>query len=372
MAGEKQVKNTFGHSLTATIFGESHGAAIGIVIDGIAPGIPVDDAAIRRQLDRRRPSAPTDTARREADEYQILSGVFNHKTTGTALTIIIPNCDVRSGDYTYGPARPSHADYAAYCKYHGYEDYRGGGHFSGRITAALTAAGGILIPALEAKGIRIGTHIASCGGVSDEAFVPERMEEQIAALRGKHFPVIDDAAAELMTAEILRAGSDGDSIGGITQTAVTGMPAGVGEPWFDSAESMISHAIFSIGGIKGIEFGDGWAMASGMRGSEANDAMHMEDGAVRTQTNHNGGINGGITNGMPILFRCAIKPTPSIARTQQTVDFLTGEDTELLIRGRHDPAIIRRACPVIDSVTAIVIADMLAGRYGTDWLAPED
>ncbi len=364
------MKNTFGYSLTVTIFGESHGAAIGIVIDGIAPGIPVDDDAIRRQLDRRRPSAPTDTARRETDEYQILSGVFNHKTTGTPLTIIIPNSDMRSGDYTYGPARPSHADYAAYCKYHGHEDYRGGGHFSGRITAALAAAGGILLAALEAKGIRIGTHIASCGGVSDEAFSPERMEAQIAKLQEKHFPVIDDAAAELMTAGIVRAGSEHDSIGGITQTAVTGVPAGVGEPWFDSAESMISHAIFSIGGIKGIEFGDGWSMASGMRGSEANDAMHMEDGTVRTQTNHNGGINGGITNGMPIVFQCAIKPTPSIARTQQTVNFLTGEDTQLLIRGRHDPAIIRRACPVIDSVTAIVIADMLAVRYGTDWLAP--
>ena len=371
------MKNTFGNNLTVTIFGESHGSALGIVIDGIAPGIPVDDAIIAGYLARRRPSSPTDTARREKDEYQILSGVFNGRTTGTALTIMIPNTDTRSKDYEYGPARPSHADYAAYCKYHGYEDYRGGGHFSGRITAALVAAGGILLPALRAKGIHIGTHIASCGSARDVSFAeagngsdPDAaLNAVIDSLQKKMFPVIDDAAADAVTAEILAAGSRNDSIGGVTETAVTGIPAGVGEPWFDSVESMISHAVFSIGAIKGIEFGDGWDMASGMHGSEANDAMRIEGGQVRTVTNHNGGINGGITNGMPVAFKCAVKPTPSIAQPQDTVNFLTGENTELTIKGRHDPAIIRRICPVIDSVTAIVVADMLADRYGTDWLA---
>ncbi len=364
------MKNTYGNSLTVTIFGESHGSGLGAVIDGLAPGIPVDEASIERCLARRRPSLSTDTARREPDGYRILSGVFNHKTTGTPLTIVIENVDTKSSDYEYGPARPSHADYTAYCKYHGYEDYRGGGHFSGRITAALVAVGGILLPALAAKGIYIGTHIASCGSVKDEKLSAEHMEEQIQALSKKQFPVIDDAAAAAMTEIIKKTADSCDSIGGVTETAIVGMPAGVGEPWFDSMESMISHAIFSIGAVKGIEFGDGWAMASGMTGSEANDAMMTKDGAVRTLTNHNGGINGGITNGMPVVFKCAVKPTPSIAQRQRTVNFLTGEDTELLIKGRHDPAIIRRICPVIDSMTAIVTADMLTVRYGSDWLAP--
>jgi chorismate synthase len=366
------MKNTFGNSLTVTIFGESHGDGLGIVIDGIARGIPVDDEAIAGYLARRRPSSPADTARREMDEYRILSGVFNGRTTGTALAIMIPNTDTRSGDYEYGPARPSHADYAAHCKYHGYEDYRGGGHFSGRITAALVAAGGILLPALQAKGIRIGTHIASCGDVRDTRFeeiADAAVNAAIDALQKKMFPVIDDEAGDKITQVILEAGCRNDSIGGITETAVTGIPAGVGEPWFDSMESMISHAVFSIGAIKGIEFGDGWDMACGMYGSSANDAMRATDGAVRTVTNHNGGINGGITNGMPIVFKCAVKPTPSISQPMDTVNFLTGENTKLLIKGRHDPAIIRRICPVIDSVTAIVISDMLAVRYGTDWLA---
>ena len=335
------MKNTFGNSISVTLFGESHGPAIGVVLDGLAPGIDVNEEVMADFLSKRRPSSDLDTARREEDHFQILSGVFNGKTTGTPLAIVIPNEDTQSKDYTYGPARPSHADYAAFCKYHGFEDYRGGGHFSGRLTAALVAAGGILIPALEKKGIRIETHIDSCGGISDGDF-----DEQIR-----------------------KAAAENDSVGGITETTITGLPRGLGEPWFDSVESQLSHILFSIGGVKGVEFGNGFALAN-MKGSEANDPLRIDDaGEVYTETNHNGGINGGITNGMPVVFRCAIKPTASIAQDQKTIDFQKQENIDFCVKGRHDPAIVRRACPVIDSVTAVVAADLLVSRYGTDYLA---
>lgn len=359
------MKNSFGKSVSLTVFGESHGEAVGCVIDGLAPGLPVERESIEKQLSRRRPSSELDTPRREKDEFKILSGVFNGKTTGTPVCISIPNENVRSGDYSYGAARPSHADYAARCKYHGYEDPRGGGHFSGRVTAAIVAAGGILLPALEGMGISVATRILRCAGVSDREL--GNTDEDIKALSGKSFPVLDDAAGEKMREMILRAREDNDSVGGVTQTLVTGIPAGVGEPWFDSVESELSHAVFSVGAVKGIEFGAGFAFAD-MRASEANDALYIENGVVRTKTNNNGGINGGITNGMPIVFNCAVKPTPSIAREQETVNFVTGENEKLTIRGRHDPAIVRRICPVLDSVTALVICDLLARRFGTDVL----
>ena len=357
------MKNTFGSSVAVTVFGESHGAMIGAVIDGLAPGIAVDEEFIASQLSRRRPSSAIDTPRREKDEFSIVSGVFNGRSTGTPITILIPNENTRSRDYNYGPARPSHADYSAWCKYHGYEDYRGGGHFSGRITAALVAAGGILIPALENIGVLLGTHILSCGGTRDRDF--EDTAADIRALRRSNFPVLNADCERDMTAHILAAREAQDSVGGVTQTAITGLPAGVGEPWFDSVESVISHAVFGIGGVKGIEFGAGFAAAD-MRGSEFNDPLRIDGGRVVTASNNNGGINGGITNGMPVVFQCAVKPTPSIAQKQQTVDFLKTEETELEIHGRHDPAIIRRVCPVIDSVAAIALCDMLAGRFGTD------
>lgn len=337
------MKNTFGNNLSVTVFGESHGEAVGVVLDGLAPGIDVKEEVIADFLSKRRPSSTLDTARQEPDNFRILSGVFNGKTCGTPLTIMIPNVDTQSKDYTYGPARPSHADYAAYSKYHGYEDYRGGGHFSGRVTAALVAAGGILIPALEKHGIKIETRICRCGGVSEGDF-----DEQIK-----------------------KAAAENDSVGGVTETVITGLLKGLGEPWFDSMESMLSHILFGIGGIKGVEFGDGFALAD-MRGSEANDAFRIsDDGNIYTETNHSGGINGGITNGMPVVFRCAVKPTASIAREQKTVDFLKQENIDFCVKGRHDPAIIRRICPVIDSVSAIAVADLLTGRYGTDYLANE-
>ena len=358
------MKNSFGNNMTVTIFGESHGPAVGAVLDGLCPGLDVREAAIEALLARRRPSLETDTARVEPDHFQILSGVFNGKTTGAPLCVIIPNENVRSGDYEYGKARPSHADYAAFAKYHGYEDYRGGGHFSGRVTAALVAAGGVVLPALERVGVRVGTHILQCGGVHDDPF-SEGVEHELTELAKKTMPVLNEAAAKEMTERILAAKAEGDSVGGVTQTAVTGLPAGLGEPWFDSVESVLSHALFSIGGVKGVDFGVGFAGA-GLRGSEYNDALRMAEGAVRTLTNRNGGVNGGVTNGMPVTFRCAVKPTPSIAKRQQTVDFINNEETDIEIKGRHDPAIIRRICPVIDSVAALAVYDMLAGRYGTD------
>ena len=362
------MKNTFGQSVALTLFGESHGAAVGAVIDGLAPGIEVDLEFIKSQLARRRPSGKTDTPRVENDNFQILSGVFEGKTTGTPITIVIPNENTKSGDYNYGVARPSHADYTAYMKYHGYEDYRGGGHFSGRITAALVAAGAILLSALKKHGIYIGTHIWTCGRVTDKMFEhTENIENAILSLQGKAFPVILDEVAEQIQGEILYASQKIDSIGGWIETAITGVPAGVGEPWFDSVEGVLSHALFSIGGIKGVNFGRGIGFHS-LFGSEANDAFKYENGKVVTVTNNNGGINGGITNGMPIIFNCAVKATPSISKEQQTINFLTGENTTLKIKGRHDPAIIRRICPVVDSVCALVICDLLAQRYGTDYL----
>lgn len=361
------MKNTFGNSVTVTLFGESHGARIGAVIDGLAPGIEIDNDYISAQLSLRRPKGRISTARREADEYSIVSGVFDGKTTGTPICILIPNSDTKSKDYsaTRMLARPGHADYTANCKYHGFEDYRGGGHFSGRITAPLVAAGAIAIGALVKKGIHIGTHIKKCAGISDRSF--DDINADIAALSAMEFAVLDSKAAEAMNSAIIAAAEDGDSVGGVLETAITGVPAGVGEPWFDSVESQLSHMLFSIPGIKGVEFGIGFGFAD-KKGSEANDSFRMKNGTVVTSTNNNGGINGGITNGMPIVFSCAVKPTPSIYKSQQTVDFINGKDADLSLQGRHDPAIIHRARVVADSVSALVLCDMLSLRYGTDWL----
>lgn len=363
------MKNTFGQSITLTLFGESHGPAVGVVIDGIAPGIPVKDEVIKDLLSKRRPTSALDTPRQEKDNYQILSGVFNNKTTGTPICIVIPNENTQSKDYNYGLARPSHADYTAFCKYHGNEDYRGGGHFSGRITAALVAAGGIFIPALENLGIKVGTHILQCKDVYDRPFGQDsEITADIDALKKSNFPVLDSKKAEEISNEILAARESLDSVGGITQTAITGLKAGLGEPWFDSIESILSHALFSLGGVKGFEIGKGFGFAN-ENASTCNDAFRYENGNVITQTNNNGGVNGGISNGMPIVFQCAVKPTPSIAQEQKTINFNTKENADYAIKGRHDPAIIRRICPVIDSVTAFVFCDMLAQRYGTDFLA---
>ena len=361
------MKNTFGQHLAVTLFGESHGPAIGAVLDGLCPGMPVAEENIRRMLALRQPGGGISTARQEKDQFEIVSGVVNGITTGTPLTILIRNQNIKSGDYAAMQAlmRPGHADYPAQCKYHGYQDTNGGGHFSGRITAALVAAGAICHSALERKGISIGTHISRCACIPDRAFGD--LSTDIAALSTCGFPVLDAFAGEKMQEAILAAKAEGDSVGGILETAIIGLPAGVGEPWFDTFESLLAHILFSVPAVKGVEFGAGFAFAD-MKGSEANDSFEMKDKEVVTKTNHNGGINGGITNGMPIKFQTVIKPTPSIYKKQETVNLASMTNEEMQIEGRHDPAIIHRARVVVDSMTAIVLADMLALRYGTDWL----
>ena len=365
------MKNTFGNALTLTLFGESHGPAIGAVLDGLAPGIEINEDYIKNQLLRRKAVGATATARTETDIPHFISGVQNGKTTGTPLTVLIQNENTKSGDYTDTRylARPSHADYAAYQKYHGFEDYRGGGHFSGRITAALVAAGSIVSYALRQKGIKIGTHMARCGGVADRPFESiERDVETLFMLSPDRFPVLDEAKGSEMERAVLAAKADADSVGGVLETAVIGLPSGLGEPWFDSVESLLSHGLFSIPAVKGVEFGDGFALAE-LRGSQANDPFISENGVIRTASNRNGGINGGITNGMPILFRTAFKPTPSIAREQNTVNILTKSPEKLVIHGRHDPCVVRRAAPVADAVCALCLGDLLTIRFGTDFLA---
>ena len=360
------MKNTFGNAISITLFGESHGTHIGAVIDGIAPGIKIDKEYINSCLDLRKPHGTISTTRREADEFQIISGEFKGYTTGTPLTIIIENTSKRSCDYASlkNTPRPGHADYTTECKYHGFQDYRGGGHFSGRITAALVAVGAVIKKALEDKGILVGTHISYLGGIKDDAITNVN---DVKALSKKHFPTVSACKEELMKEKINEARKGGDSIGGILESYVYGVPAGVGEPFFDSVESVLSHLLFSVPGIKGVEFGAGFGFAD-LSGSQANDSLRIENGAIITEKNNNGGINGGISNGMPIIFRCAVKPTPSIYKEQNTVNLATGENTSIAIEGRHDPAIIHRARAVVDAVTAIAIADMLTVRYGTDYL----
>ena len=362
------MKNVYGNVLTVTLFGESHGSSIGAVLDGLAPGIPVDEEYIRQKLALRRPSGKISTPRQEKDEWTFESGVCRGFTTGSPLCILIRNEDVHSKDYAalYGAARPGHSDYPAFCKYHGFEDSRGGGHFSGRITAALVAAGALVQSALKHKGILIGTHLCRAAGIPDAPMEPSR---DVPLLENAEFPVISKEAGEQMQAAILAARQAGDSVGGVLETAVLGLPAGVGEPWFDTVESLLSHGLFSIPAVKGVEFGDGFGLAD-MRGSVANDPYRVtKDGRIITLTNHNGGIGGGITNGEPLIFCCAVKPTPSIALEQQSVDFLKKENTQIAVKGRHDPCIAHRARAVVDAVTALTLADLLSLRFGTDWLA---
>ena len=362
------MKNTFGSAVAVTLFGESHGPAVGAMLDGLAPGVPVDETFIAQQLTLRRPYGAISTGRVEPDRFEIVSGVYEGRTTGTPLTILIPNEDARSGDYAAlrTLARPGHADYTGFVKYRGFADGRGGGHFSGRLTAALVAVGAVALTALHGRGIVLGSHVARCGGVADRDFSDDALETELKTLNAMAFAVLDADAGARMRDAVAAAAAEGDSVGGVLETAVCGLPAGVGEPWFDTLEGMLAHALFSVPGVKGVDFGGAFDRVDA-RGSDYNDAFYMDGGAVRTRTNHNGGVNGGISNGMPLRFRCVVKPTPSIRRTQETVDYAKGEDAALTIEGRHDPAIIHRARVVVDSVTALVLCDALAQRFGTDW-----
>jgi len=356
------MRANFGSHFKLTIFGESHGPAIGMVIDGIPAGTPIDEAAIAFHMARRAPgSDPTATARKEPDQVKIVSGLFEGRATGTPLCGMIENTNTRSSDYAQLRAkmRPGHADYAGQIKYSGYNDPRGGGHFSGRLTAPLVFAGSIARQLLAAKGICIGAHIASIGGVADAPFDPVAPQaDQLLALHESRFPLLDPSREALMRRLIALAKDDGDSIGGVIECAAVGVPAGIGSPFFGSLESVVSQLLFSIPAVKAVEFGDGMALSS-MRGSEANDPMRFLSSSVACTSNHNGGVTGGITNGMPIILRAAIKPTPSIAQEQQTIDLLTGENTTLAIRGRHDPCIVPRAVVVAESALAIALCELM-------------
>ena len=346
-----------------SIFGESHGPAIGVVLEQVPPGLVLDREAISKEMARRAPGkSPLSTARKEADVPEILSGGFDGKTTGTHLCAIIHNSDHHSKDYakTRFLARPSHGDYTGFVRYQGCNDYRGGGHFSGRLTAPLVFAGAVAKQLLAQRGITVGAHISQIGTVKDKSFADTQLTPTLfQTLSEKAFPTVDDQAGAAMQAEILQAREELDSIGGAIQCAVLGLPVGVGSPDLGcNVEGVLAQHLFAVPAVKGISFGAGFAFAS-MRGSAANDPFYMDGGQVKTRTNHSGGVNGGISNGMPVLFQVAIRPTPSIGQEQNTINFSTMEDAKLTIQGRHDPCIVHRAVPVIEAAAALAICELL-------------
>ncbi len=364
------MKSTIGNMLKISLFGESHGDAIGIVIDGLTSGITIDEAFIKERMELRKPKGNISTKRKESDEVHIVSGVLNNKTCGSPLCIMIKNEAQHSKDYekTKHLMRPSHADYTGYVKYHGFNDYRGGGHFSGRLTAPLVAAGALCLSMLNKKGIFIGSHIAQIRDVKDTCFSEDEdlCLQQIKHCNETYFATLNEEIKNKMKFVIEEAQSNLDSVGGVVETVVLGCPVGVGEPYFNSIESTLSHLIFSVGAVKGIEFGSGFNLAT-MMGSQSNDAMSYVNNRVQTMSNHNGGIQGGISNGMPIVIKTAVKPTPSIYKAQQTVNIQTKENCTLEIEGRHDPCIVHRIRVVLDSVVAIGLVDLLMERYGIDY-----
>ncbi len=347
-----------------TIFGESHGPAIGVTLTGVPAGLELDMDAMEFELARRATGKnKLSTARKEADQVEILSGLFEGKTTGTPLTLVIRNTDQHSKDYSQLKVlpRPSHGDYSGSVRYNSCNDYRGGGHFSGRLTAPLVAAGAIAKQLLAQQGIFVGAHIASVAGIHDA--IPDTTLDQrelFTQVAQKEFPTIDDEAGEKMQKAILAAREDGDSVGGTIRCMVCGLKAGTGAPDLDeNVEGVFARHLFAVPAVKGVEFGAGFALAD-MRGSQANDPFYMDGDTVRTRTNHAGGINGGITNGMPVVFTVAIRPTPSIAREQDTVDLTIGQNAKLSIHGRHDPCIVHRAVPVIEAAAALACVQLLS------------
>ena len=361
------MNNTIGNSIKMTLLGESHGKYIGAVVDGLPAGIPVNEEEIAKALAARRPQGDISTSRREADEFTVASGVFRGYTCGTPLCILIPNADVKSSDYSSMPARPGHADFTSHLRNAGFEDFRGGGHFSGRITAAAVAACSVITSALEAKGVTVGTHILSIANVSDRSF--SGGADEIKSLKNDPFPLLDRSREHVMKEAIASAKRDGDSVGGILESAVCGVPAGIGDPWFSTVEGSLSYALFSIPAVKGVEFGRGFALAA-MRGSEANDPFVIKDSLVTTETNNCGGVLGGLTTGREIVFRTAVKPTPTISAEQRTVDVSSMTEQSVSFGGRHDPCVVHRAASVINAVTAFVIADMIASAGGEAALLP--
>ena len=352
----------FGERLRVSIYGESHGNGIGALIEGFPAGEHIDFDRLMRFMERRQGGRNAlSTARKEPDVPEFVSGVLEDKTTGFPVCIRIANTNTRSGDYSNLALkpRPSHADYSAYMKWHGHADMRGGGHFSGRLTAPVCAAGGIAIQMLERRGIYVGAHLSSVGAVRDDAFPIQPDPALFEEIAAKPFPVISDEKGEQMQQEILAAREALDSVGGTIECMVTGLPAGLGDPMFDGIENRLARVLFGIPAVKGVEFGDGFALSE-MRGSSANDPFGTDaQGNIITKTNRNGGILGGITTGMPVRFRVGIKPTPSIAQEQETVSLPEGTDTTIEIKGRHDPCIAQRAVPVVEAAAALTVLDVL-------------
>lgn len=356
--------NNWGRNIRLSIFGESHGQGIGIVIDGLPGGIKLDLDKIEAEMERRAPGRSNiSTSRSEADKVEIMSGFVGGMTTGTPIAGVIRNTNTISKHYEKDLMRPGHADYTAYMKYGEYRDYRGGGHFSARITAPLVFAGAVAKQVLGAEGVFVGAHILKIADVEDEPFDPVNVSEnELREVSKKSFPVINDQKGELMKQRILTAKSNLNSVGGIAECAVVGMPPGKGEPFFGSVESRVSSLVYSVPAVKAVMFGAGCGFAD-MTGKDANDEFYVSGGSVKTYTNNNGGINGGITNGMPVVFRAVLKPTPSIAQKQRTVNIAKMENAEIEVHGRHDPCIVHRGTVVIENAANIAMLDLLYDKF---------
>ena len=356
------MSNTIGEKIRLTVFGQSHAPTIGALMEGLPAGLTIDMEKVRAFMARRAPGRDAmSTARREADEPRIIAGLNEWgQTCGAPLCMVIENTDARSRDYSKlrDLPRPGNADYTAALRYNGANDIRGGGQFSGRLTAPICFAGAVAMQILEQKGIRIGGHIASVADVDDECFsIPD--ESVLDAIASHDFPVIDEAAGEQMRKRIAQAKAEGDSVGGVVEVCALNVPAGIGDPMFDGIENSLARAAFGIPAVRGVEFGTGFAAAR-MRGSEHNDPFRVdENGKIVTVTNHHGGVLGGITSGMPIVMRVAFKPTPSIAKQQDTISFVRNENDKLIVEGRHDPCIVHRALPCVEAIMALVILDKI-------------
>lgn len=357
------MSSIIGENIKVSLFGESHGPLVGATIHGLKAGIKIDEDFIRHQMKLRQANDELSTKRKEVDEVKIVSGVFNGYTTGTPLTVVIENKNVISEDYPK-MFRPSHADYTQEIKYNGFQDYRGGGHFSGRLTAPLVALGSIAISVLKNKGVQIGSHIQSIHNINDDALDYNNLNQFFDYVNHEVFPVLNLEKKILMVKEIETARDSLDSVGGVIETVVI-LEKGVGEPFFNSLESKLSQYLFSVPGVKGIEFGLGFGFSS-YYGSQVNDEFYY-DNEVKTKINNNGGINGGISNGMPIVFRVCLKPTPSIGKVQNSIDG-NMNNISLEIKGRHDPCIVRRARVVIDSLVALALLDLITINEGNKWM----
>lgn len=357
------MSSNYGDKVKISIFGQSHSEGIGVVIDGLPAGEQIDLEKVNAFMERRAPGKKAyATPRREADTPEVLSGLFDGKTCGAPLSAVIRNTNTRSGDYDLMKQipRPAHADYPAMIRHGGHQDFRGGGHFSGRLTAPLCFAGAVCIQLLSRRGIELGAHILSIGGIREAGIDSVKIHaDDLARVREKEFPVFDDDLGSKMQQQILAAKAEGDSVGGVVELCVLGLPVGIGEPMFDGVENKLAQAVFGIPAVKGIEFGMGFAAAD-MRGSEHNDAYYCgTDGQIKTKTNHHGGILGGLTSGMPLVMRVAFKPTASIAKEQESVSFAEHENTRLAIIGRHDPCIVPRALPCVEAAAAVALLDLI-------------